>query len=45
MYFDAPEEGVAKGQACVLYELSSENRVMGGGFIASTIPADERLFA
>ncbi|GGB79032.1 tRNA 2-thiouridine(34) synthase MnmA [Henriciella pelagia] len=45
VYFDIPEEGVARGQACVLYELSSKNRVMGGGFISSTIPADERISA
>ena len=34
--FDAPEPGVAPGQACVLYD---GTRVLGGGFIASTIPA------
>ncbi|WP_300380249.1 tRNA 2-thiouridine(34) synthase MnmA [Henriciella sp.] len=43
VYFSIPEEGVAKGQACVLYDFSCETRVMGGGFIASTIPADERI--
>ena len=32
--FDTPEEGVAPGQACVLYDLSSPDRVLGGGFIA-----------
>ena len=32
--FDAPEEGVAPGQACVLYDLSQPSRVLGGGFIA-----------
>jgi tRNA-specific 2-thiouridylase len=31
--FDAPEYGVAPGQACVLY---AGERVLGGGFIAST---------
>ena len=45
VYFSIPEEGVAKGQACVLYESSHETRVMGGGFISSTIPADERISA
>jgi tRNA-specific 2-thiouridylase len=32
--FDAPEEGVAPGQACVLYDPSDPSRVLGGGFIA-----------
>ncbi|WP_018147973.1 tRNA 2-thiouridine(34) synthase MnmA [Henriciella marina] len=45
VYFDIAEEGVAKGQACVLYDLSSKSRVLGGGFIATTIAADERLSA
>ena len=45
VYFSIPEEGVAKGQACVLYESSYETRVMGGGFISSTIPADQRVSA
>jgi tRNA-specific 2-thiouridylase len=31
--FDAPEYGVAPGQACVLY---ADTRVLGGGFIAAT---------
>ncbi len=30
------EEGVAPGQACVLYDAATEDRVLGGGFIAST---------
>jgi tRNA-specific 2-thiouridylase len=34
--FDAPEEGVAPGQACVLYDAADPDRVLGGGFIAST---------
>jgi len=40
--FDAPEEGVAPGQACVLYGAGKEDdglgptRVLGGGFIAAT---------
>ncbi len=41
--FEQPEEGVAPGQACVLYSLPDERRVLGGGFIASTVPADPRL--
>jgi tRNA-specific 2-thiouridylase len=35
--FDAPEEGVAPGQACVLYAAEAESRVLGGGFIAGTV--------
>ncbi|MFI4974438.1 MAG: tRNA 2-thiouridine(34) synthase MnmA [Caulobacterales bacterium] len=34
--FDAPEEGVAPGQACVLYAADEPSRVLGGGFIART---------
>jgi tRNA-specific 2-thiouridylase len=30
------EEGVAPGQACVLYDAADPGRVLGGGFIAST---------
>jgi tRNA-specific 2-thiouridylase len=37
--FDAPEEGVAPGQACVLYAPEAESRVLGGGFIAATTRA------
>jgi tRNA-specific 2-thiouridylase len=37
--FDAPEEGVARGQACVLYDLADPSRVLGGGFIADTVRA------
>jgi len=33
--FEAPEEGVAPGQACVLYDPADPSRVLGGGFIAS----------
>ncbi|MEM9572885.1 MAG: tRNA 2-thiouridine(34) synthase MnmA [Pseudomonadota bacterium] len=43
VWFDAPEEGVARGQASVLYDASGSTRILGGGFIASTIAADERL--
>jgi tRNA-specific 2-thiouridylase len=32
--FDNPEEGVAPGQACVLYDAEAPSRVLGGGFIA-----------
>ena len=35
--FDAPEEGVAPGQACVLYDPAQPSRVLGGGFISGTI--------
>jgi tRNA-specific 2-thiouridylase len=34
--FDGPEEGVAPGQACVLYDPQAPARVLGGGFIAGT---------
>ncbi|MDR3512897.1 MAG: tRNA 2-thiouridine(34) synthase MnmA [Caulobacteraceae bacterium] len=37
--FDAPEEGVAPGQACVLYDPADPTRVLGGGFIAGTTAA------
>jgi tRNA-specific 2-thiouridylase len=37
--FDAPEEGVAPGQACVLYDAVQPTRVLGGGFIAAATPA------
>jgi tRNA-specific 2-thiouridylase len=37
--FDQPEEGVAPGQACVLYAPEAETRVLGGGFIAGTVRA------
>ena len=33
--FDRPEEGVAPGQACALYDPARRSRVLGGGFIAS----------
>ena len=35
--FDTSEEGVAPGQACVLYAPEADGRVLGGGFIAGTI--------
>ena len=34
--FEAPEEGVSPGQACVLYDPETGSRVLGGGFIAGT---------
>jgi tRNA-specific 2-thiouridylase len=34
--FDAPEEGVAPGQACVLYAAPDGRIVLGGGFITAT---------
>ncbi len=37
--FDAPEEGVSPGQACVLYAADDPDRVLGGGFIAQTTRA------
>jgi tRNA-specific 2-thiouridylase len=33
--FDSPEEGVAPGQACALYDPAHPSRVLGGGFIAN----------
>ena len=35
--FDTSEEGVAPGQACVLYAPEDPSRVLGGGFIAGTV--------
>jgi tRNA-uridine 2-sulfurtransferase len=34
--FETPEEAVAPGQACVLYDAAAPSRVLGGGFIASS---------
>jgi tRNA-specific 2-thiouridylase len=34
--FDLPEEAVAPGQACALYDAAEPSRVLGGGFIAPT---------
>jgi tRNA-specific 2-thiouridylase len=36
---DTLEEGVAPGQACVLYDPAEPDRVLGGGFIAGTVAA------
>jgi len=35
--FDGAEEGVAPGQACVLYAPEAPSRVLGGGFIAGAV--------
>ncbi len=37
--FDTPEEGVAPGQACVLYAAPDGASVLGGGFISATVSA------
>ena len=37
--FDQAEEGVAPGQACVLYDAADADRVLGGGFIAGATAA------
>jgi tRNA-specific 2-thiouridylase len=37
--FDAPEEAVAPGQACALYDAAEPSRLLGGGFIAGTVAA------
>ena len=34
--FDEGEEGVSPGQACALYDPADPDRLLGGGFIAST---------
>ncbi len=38
--FDAPEPGVSPGQAAVCYD---RTKVLGGGWIRGTVPADVRL--
>jgi len=35
--FDHGEEGVAPGQACVLYDLNQQGRVLGGGIIQQAL--------
>jgi tRNA-specific 2-thiouridylase len=45
IWFDAPEEGVARGQAAVLYDPDGGTRILGGGFILKAIPADDRVAA
>ncbi|HLZ78019.1 MAG TPA: tRNA 2-thiouridine(34) synthase MnmA [Sphingomonas sp.] len=42
VFFDAPEYGVAPGQAAVLY---AGDRVLGGGWIEATVPAENALAA
>jgi len=37
--FDTGEEGVAPGQACALYDPADPDRLLGGGFIQTTIAA------
>ena len=39
--FDTLEEGVAPGQACVLYAAPDGASVLGGGFITATVSAAE----
>ncbi len=45
VWFDTGEEGVARGQACVLYDPDGTTRILGGGFIAGTIAAEVKLRA
>ncbi|WP_341197751.1 tRNA 2-thiouridine(34) synthase MnmA [Hyphomonas chukchiensis] len=45
IWFDEPEEGVARGQAAVLYDPAGGTQILGGGFILKAIPADERVVA
>jgi tRNA-specific 2-thiouridylase len=42
VFFDSPEYGVAPGQAAVLY---AGDRVLGGGWIEETQPAEAALAA
>ncbi|HWF01774.1 MAG TPA: tRNA 2-thiouridine(34) synthase MnmA [Caulobacteraceae bacterium] len=37
VWFALPEEAVAPGQACVLYDADDSERVLGGGFIARSL--------
>ena len=43
IWFETPEEGVARGQAAVLYDAAGGTRILGGGFIRQAIPADPRI--
>jgi tRNA-uridine 2-sulfurtransferase len=45
IWFGGSEEGVARGQAAVLYDAEGSTRILGGGFILKPIPADERVVA
>jgi len=40
LVFDTGEEGVAPGQACALYDPADPDRLLGGGFIATTTAVD-----
>jgi tRNA-specific 2-thiouridylase len=42
VHFDDPEYGVAPGQAAVLY---AGDRILGGGWIEATVPAEDALAA
>lgn len=37
VHLDVPEEGVAPGQACVIYDPNTQSRVLGGGWIAGAM--------
>jgi len=37
VHLDTPEEGVAPGQACVIYDPQTYSRVLGGGWIAGAM--------
>ena len=39
LWFETPEDGVAPGQAAVIYDGQGADRILGGGFIARTISA------
>lgn len=39
--FEQPEYGVAPGQAAVLYDAENPDRMLGGGWIASTVAATQ----
>jgi len=43
--FDMAEEGVAPGQACVVYDALRPTRVLGGGFIAAAVRREARAQA
>jgi tRNA-specific 2-thiouridylase len=43
--FDDPQEAIARGQACVLYDAADSARVLGGGFIADTRAASTPALA
>lgn len=41
--FEVPEEGVAPGQACVVYAAPDGQTILGGGFITATVNAGSWL--